>query len=81
MASKLKVGDIVHCTFLDHSENSKDVMNFEVFGRLVSITQASYTIIAWGYVDPTDRARDNNDDNEVWFSIVRKAVKDIRALK
>ena len=83
MATKrpIQVGDVVHCTFLDHAENSKDVMTFEVFGRISSKTRWAYQIRSWGYIDDRDRERDNNESNETWFSIVKKAIIDIRVLK
>ena len=77
----IKVGDVVHCIFLDHAENSKDSMKFEVFGKVIEITKTAYNIVAWGYVDSTDKAADGNPDNEKWFSIVKKAITDIKVLK
>lgn len=79
--SRVRVGHIVHCTFLDHSENGKDSIEFEVIGRVFEITRTSYKIRSWGYVDDIDRAGDSRQDNENWFCIVKKAVLDIRTLK
>ena len=81
MKKPIKIGDIVHCTFLDHAENSKDAIEFEVLGRVTEITKTAYKLVSWGYTSDTDRARDNNDDNEVWFCIVKKAVTGMRLLK
>lgn len=77
----IKIGDIVLCEFWDHAENSKDAMLFEVFGRVTDKTRTSYIIHSWAYRNDTDKARDNNADNEVWFCIVKKAIQSIRALK
>ena len=77
----IKVGQIVHCVFLDHAENGKDSMRFEVIGRVFEITRTAYKIRGWGYVDDIDRERDDRTDNENWFCIVKKAVESIRTLK
>ena len=78
---RIAVGDVVQCTFLDHSEDGTDVMLFEVFGRMSAITSKAYTIVSWAYVNAADRAKDSNPDNEKNFCIVRKAVTDIKVLK
>ena len=79
--AKLKVGDVVHITFLDHAENSKDALLFEVFGRLYKITRKAYLVRSWGYVSDVDRAVDSNTDNEHTYAIVKSAVESIRILK
>ena len=56
----IKAGDIVHCQFLDHAENSDEAMLFEVFGRVERVTRNSYVIYCWRYVDAVDRAADSN---------------------
>jgi hypothetical protein len=81
MVKPPKIGDIIRVTFLDHAENSRDSISFEAFGRVTDITKTAYKITAWGYIDPTDRARDHNEDNEHWYCIVRKAITDIKILK
>lgn len=75
------VGDIVHAVFWDHAENSKDVLKFEVIGRLFRITSKAYLIRCWGYESEVDRAGDGNTDNENWFAIVKSATDSIRKLK
>lgn len=75
------VGDLVMCTFWDHAENAKDVLLFEVVGRLFGITKTAYKIKCWGYVNEVDRASDGNPDNEHSYAIVKKAVESIRVLK
>lgn len=79
--NKPKIGDIVEVTFLDHAENSKDVLLFEVFGRVKDITRKAYLIRAWGYVNEVDRAGDGNPDNENSYAIVKRAIESIRVLK
>jgi hypothetical protein len=71
---KLKVGDLVALTFLDHAENSDKAMLFEAIGRLRRITPKEYVLYFWGYVNEIDRAVDDNKSNENCFAIVRKAI-------
>ena len=78
---KPKIGDLVHITFLDHAENSKDALLFEVFGRLYKITRKAYLVRSWGYKDEIDRAVDSNTDNEHTYAIVKSAVESIRILR
>jgi len=78
---KPKINDIVHVIFWDHAENSKDVLKFEVIGRVFAITKMAYMIKCWGYENEVDRASDSNTDNENWFAIVKKAIHSIRILK
>ena len=75
------IGDLVICTFLDHAENSNDVLLFEVVGRLFDVTKKAYKIKSWGYVSEIDRAGDGNPDNENSYAIVKRAVDSIRILK
>ena len=75
------VGDVVHIVFLDHAENSKDALEFEVYGKLFEITKSAYKVRVWGYVNDVDRATDNNTDNENHYAIVKRAVKEMRVLK
>ena len=74
------VGDIVHVVFLDHAENSQDVLLFEVIGRLSAITKKGYTVRCWGYVKDLDRAGDQNVENETSYAIVKAAVESIVVL-
>jgi len=76
-----KIGDIVYCTFLDHAENAKDVLLFEVIGRVYKITKRAYLVRCWGYVNDVDRAGDGNEDNENSYAIVKKAIESIKVLK
>lgn len=75
------VGDTVRIVFLDHAENSRDAIRFEVIGRVTSITKLAYMVRAWGYVDDVDRAADGNTSNENWYAIVKSAIESIKVLK
>ena len=76
------VGDVVHVTFWDHAQDSKDALLFEIFGRITDITKRAYVIHYWRYVDEVDRAKDDNKkENEDNYAIVKKAIESIRILK
>ena len=77
---RVRVGHIVQCEFLDHSEGGKDSIPFEVIGRVFEITKDSYKIRCWGYLDDDER-KTGREDNEHWFCIVKKAVISIRTLR
>ena len=79
---KISIGDIVHIEFLDHAQDAKDVLLFEIFGRITKITPQSYIVHYWRYVKDVDRAADSNDrENEDCYAIVRSAIQSIRRLK
>ena len=78
---KPSVGDIVRIVFLDHAQDSKEPMLFEVFGRLTNISKDAYRVHHWRYVNDVDRAKDHNSrHNEDCYAIVRKAVTEIEVL-
>ena len=72
-------GDLVEITFLDHAEDG-NVLRFRVYGELYDICRTSYRVRSWGYASDVDRAA-GNTDNEKTFSIVKRAVDEIRVLK
>lgn len=78
-----RVGDIVEVRFHDHSEESHDpqegAIHFCVFGRLHKITKSVYIVHSWAYVAP-DGYEEGADSNIVGFTIVRKAITEIRRL-
>ena len=78
---KPEINDIVRIVFLDHAENAKDALLFEVLGRLVGSTKKAYIVRAWGYVNDVDRAGDSNPDNENSYAIVKSTIETIKVLK
>jgi hypothetical protein len=77
-----KIGDYLSVQFLDHAENSKSgSLLFEAVGLLTKITKDDYTLHTWRYVKDVDRAGDEPMANENCFSIVRRAIKQVRILK
>lgn len=78
---RIRVGNIVHCIFLDHAQNSDDALKFEVFGRVTKITRTSYIIHYWRYVDDPKKEPDfNHKDNEDNYAIVKSTIDSIRIL-
>ena len=73
------VGDVVCITFYDHAENSKDAILFRVYGEVFDVTRLAYRLRCWGYVDDVERAT-GNPDNEHGYTIVKRAIKDIKVL-
>ena len=78
---KVAVGDIVQIVFWDHCENWHDGIQFEVYGKIKSITPQAYVIGTWLHHSAVERAADNSDDkNESHFAIVKAAVDIIQVL-
>jgi hypothetical protein len=79
-AKRLRVGDLVEITFLDHCEDGDDSLEFTVWGRVENITRTAYKIASWVYHDPIAQARDGNEENENYYIIVKTAVTKKRRL-
>lgn len=76
---RLKVGDTVCITFLDHCSrpglDGRGPMLFEVYGKLVEVEEEYYTVASW--VAP-DLIVDQNTETYV---ILKSTVKGTRRLK
>jgi|TARA_R110000744_G_scaffold123665_2_gene229021 hypothetical protein len=55
----MKCGEIWGITFLDHVEDGKKPITFEVFGRVVRVGKRSVTLASWDYAGGKGRDRDN----------------------
>ena len=75
---KIPLGMPVRITFWDHAEG-RELIEFDIFGRLTVETSLSYTVETWTYTDPS--VEDYWTDNVKRFTIVKKAVTEIVALK
>lgn len=76
------IGDLVDIEFLDHAEDAVDAMHFRLCGEISKITKDAYVVRTWRYVNPVDRAKDDNSkENENSFAIVKKAIVAIKKLK
>lgn len=71
-----KKGDVVEVTFLDHAEDSRDVLPFQVWGRVVRRSKDSLTIGVWLHRD----APGCRDSNTRTFTLVKRAVLHWRRL-
>lgn len=72
-----KVGDVVQVVFDDHVENEKEVVECEVFGRVMKIDKREMRVAAWL---PTDPQFHDVDNGKTEYGIVRKAVLRIKKL-
>lgn len=84
---RLRRGQIVAITFLDHVMGGNKPIRFVVYGKLVSVSHDSLTVAAWNYADsgkdfvpPDDDVHDFRDGNPVRFTIVRSAITRIQRM-
>lgn len=74
---KPKLGDIVECEFLDHVEDGDEPIRFMIYGKLRKSSPKSIAIAVWAYPDNENH---DGDSNEKVFSIVRRAIINLRKL-
>ena len=78
-----KKGDIVHIILYDHADftneqilgDENEVLEFEVFGRLIKTTTLDYRVAKW--ITPGVDV----DHNAEYYSILKSAVKYIKVLR
>lgn len=73
----MKKGEIWGITFLDHVEDGKKPMTFEVFGRVLRVGKRSVTLASWDYAGGKGRDRDNMKT----FCVVLSTVIDAQRLR
>jgi hypothetical protein len=73
MPPKVKIGDIVVLTFLDHVEDGEGPILFCVAGRVSEVTRKHIAVCSWWYADQPHTV----DENVKRFDIVRGAMKRI----
>tara|TARA_R110001632_G_scaffold17587_2_gene55553 strand:- start:1392 stop:1619 length:228 start_codon:yes stop_codon:yes gene_type:complete len=73
----MKKGEIWGITFLDHVEDGKKPMTFEVFGRVLRVGKRSVTLASWDYAGGKGRDRDNIKT----FCIVQSTVIEAQRLR
>ena len=69
------VGDFCHVLFVDHVEDSYDVLEFWVSGRVIKNTSTYLTIASWAYDDLTESVDACGDSNQKLFTIVKSTIK------
>lgn len=74
-------GDVIQVRFHDHCEDGDEAIEFLVWGRLNKITRWSYHLHAWAFADAIEEAKNENHENEKTFTIVKKAVLEIKILE
>jgi len=78
---RVQKGDLVEIRFLDHCEDGDDAMEFIVWGRVEKCTKSSILVHSWTFAKETDGASNSNSDNIKTFTIVKKAILELRKLK
>tara|TARA_R110002110_G_scaffold9416_1_gene46297 strand:+ start:9764 stop:9991 length:228 start_codon:yes stop_codon:yes gene_type:complete len=73
----VKAGEIWAVKFLDHCEDSKKPLTFEVFGRVVRVGKRSVTLASWDYAGGKGRDRDNMKT----FCVVLSTILDAQRLR
>jgi hypothetical protein len=73
----MKKGEIWAVKFLDHVEDGKKPMTFEVFGRVLRVGKRSVTLASWDYAGGKGRDRDNIKT----FCIVQSTVIEAQRLR
>ena len=73
----MKKGEIWAVKFLDHVEDGKKPMTFEVFGRVLRVGKRSVTLASWDYAGGKGRDRDNMKT----FCIVQSTVIEAQRLR
>ncbi|MGO9108526.1 MAG: hypothetical protein ACLP9L_04770 [Thermoguttaceae bacterium] len=76
---RLKPGQIVEATFLDHCEGGGIPMPCIVYGQVLSVNKLALTVGSWLCADP-DYGHDPRDPNLKCFTILRSTVTSIRHL-
>tara|TARA_R110002167_G_scaffold125747_1_gene306147 strand:- start:1230 stop:1457 length:228 start_codon:yes stop_codon:yes gene_type:complete len=73
----MRTGEIWAVKFLDHVEDGKKPIAFEVFGRVMRVGKRSVTLASWDYVGGKGRDRDNMKT----FCIVQSTVIEAQRLR
>ena len=73
----MKTGEIWVVKFLDHVEDGKKPLAFEVFGRVMRVGKRSVTLASWDYAGGKGRDRDNMKT----FCIVLSTILDGQRLR
>ena len=73
----MRTGEIWVVKFLDHVEDGKKPIAFEVFGRVMRVGKRSVTLASWDYVGGKGRDRDNMKT----FCIVQSTVIEAQRLR
>ena len=74
----MKKGEIWGIKFLDHVEDGKKPMTFEVFGRVVRVGKRSVTLASWDYAGGKGR---EDRDNMKTFCLVLSCIIDAQRLR
>jgi len=73
----MKKGEIWAVKFLDHVEDGKKPMTFEVFGRVLRVGKRSVTLASWDY----EAGKGRDSSNIKTFCIVKSTVIEAQRLR
>ncbi len=77
---RIRRGQLVEVSFLDHCEGGGAPLEFTVWGEVLSIDKVSLTIASWVYSD-TKIHRDPKDPDIKSFTILRSTVKSLSRMQ
>lgn len=69
---RVRKGDIIQITFLDHAEGN-DHFEFTTFGRVLSQNKQAIVVCNWEYAD-TKQPADPHDSNVIMHTILKVAI-------
>ena len=75
----MKKGEIWVLKFLDHVEDGRRPLSFEVFGRVVRVGKRSVTLASWDYAGGKGKGRDF--DNMKTFCLLISTIIDSQRLR
>lgn len=75
---RIRKGDLVQITFLDHAEGN-DHFEFTTYGRVLSQTKDAIVVCGWQYSD-LKKTVDPHDGNVIVHTILKVAITDIAKL-
>jgi len=73
----MKKGEIWVLKFLDHVEDGRRPLSFEVFGRVVRVGKRSVTLASWDY----EAGKGRDSSNIKTFCIVKSTVIEAQRLR
>ena len=67
----MKLGDEVKVTFLDHCQGSEDLIECEVFGKIIGQDKKKLTVCSWDIIGQ-DKA--TTKENRLIFTLIKSAI-------
>ena len=79
---KLKKGQLLLITFLDHVEGGDDVLEFQTLGRVYAVDRWKVVLDTWFYSEKQEETLEEDDrsENVGRYTIVRSAIQKVEPL-